>query len=328
MGGADKITPKPRKAEITMPDSPIIKTDQGAINVRILAREAKVDFRRIEAASLKVVTHLTSAEAKRMFVRMFSTLQLNSHFISVIARTRLDHADIEKIEAAMRKDMEAATDSLNQAIDGAEALFKAHGISSVATYDAKPLKIEVGLLSSSGRRFLEVINKMDQLMPLLQTLEIHEVLTTQAVDVQRAAMKRQIRAIANSARRLATGLRRRMNAMAAEEASPSPSEPAVSGGAGGGPLNGPPVDEGQSVDPSEPVQPGSAPDSGADPFEGGNEVDVSSAAGHQEGPATRRPRRSATQPRDSGGMEAELASPELSADGGVATSQSVEERQP
>lgn len=310
-----------------MPDSPIIKTDQGAINARILAREAKVDFRRIEAASLKVVTHLTSAEAKRMFVRMFSTLQLNSHFISVIARTRLEHADIEKIEAAMRKDMEAATESLNQAIDGAEALFKAHGISSVATYDAKPLEIEVGLLSSSGRRFLEVINKMDQLMPLLQTLEIHEVLTTQAVDVQRAAMKRQIRAIANSARRLATGLRRRMNAMAVEEAISSSSEPAVPGSAVEEPLNSAPTQEGPSV-PSEPVQPGRALDAGVEPVESSNEVSMSNADGNQDAHTTRRPRRVSSQSREEAGMEAEQAAPELGADDGVATLQSVEERQP
>ena len=90
-----------------MSDSPIIKTDQGAINARILAREAKVDFRRIEAASLKVVTHLTSAEAKRMFVRMFSTLQLNSHFISVIARTQLESLDVARIAA---RDNAAAAD--------------------------------------------------------------------------------------------------------------------------------------------------------------------------------------------------------------------------
>ncbi len=51
----------------------IVKTDEGAVNARILAREAKVDFRRVEAASIKVVTRLTSAEGKRLFVRFFST---------------------------------------------------------------------------------------------------------------------------------------------------------------------------------------------------------------------------------------------------------------
>ena len=196
-----------------MPDIEIVKLDQGGANARILAREAKVDFRRVEAASVKMATRFTSAEGKRSFVRMFNTLQLNTHFISVIARTRLDHDDIGKIEAAIRAQMDAATASLNKAIDGAEALFKAHGITSAASYDTVPLDVEVHVLSSASRRFLEVLGKLDQLMPLLQTLEIHEVITAQAVDIQRAGLKRQVRDIANGARNFAIGLRRRMNAL-------------------------------------------------------------------------------------------------------------------
>lgn len=77
-----------------MPEIQIVKVDQGGVNARILAKEAKADFRRVEAASLKLPTRFTSAEGKRFFVRVFNTLQLNAHFISVIARTRLDHEDI------------------------------------------------------------------------------------------------------------------------------------------------------------------------------------------------------------------------------------------
>lgn len=191
----------------------IVKVDQGGVNARILAKEAKVDFRRVEAASIKIPTRFTSAEGKRMFVRMFNTLQLNTHFISTIARTRLDHDDIAKIETTLRKQTDAASASLNQAIDGAEALFKAHGITSVATYDTVPLDVDVQVLSSISRRFLEVLGKLDQMMPLLQTLEIHEVISAQAVDLQRAGLKRQVRDIGNGARNLAAGLRRRMNAL-------------------------------------------------------------------------------------------------------------------
>jgi hypothetical protein len=158
-------------------------------------------------------TRFTSAEGKRSFVRMFNTLQLNTHFIAVIARTRLDHDDIGRIEATLRAQLEAVSANLNQAIDGAEALFKAHGITRVASYDTVPLDVEVHVLSSVSRRFLEVLGKLDQLMPLLQTLEIHEVITPQEVDIQRAGLKRQVRDISNGARNFAIGLRRRMNAL-------------------------------------------------------------------------------------------------------------------
>jgi hypothetical protein len=203
--------------ERNMADTQIVKVDQGGVNARILAKETKADFRRIEAASVKMPTRFTSAEGKRFFVRLFNTLQLNTHFISVIARTRLDHDDIAKVEATIRAQLDAVNESLNSAIDGAEALFKAHGITSVATYDTVALDVEVGVLSSSGRRFLEVLSKLDQLMPLLQTLEIHEVITAQAVDIQRAALKRQVRDVANGARNFAIGLRRRMNAMGSRQ---------------------------------------------------------------------------------------------------------------
>lgn len=209
-----------------MDNADIVKTDQGGANARILAREAKVDFRRVEAASLKIATRFSSAEGKRMFVRMFNTLQLNTHFISVIARTRLDHDDIGRIEAALRARIEAVATGLDEAIDGAEALFKAHGITHVASYDTVPLDIAVRVLSSISRRFLEVLVKLDQLMPLLQTLEIHELVSAQAVDTQRADLKRRVRDIANSARSLATGLRRRMNALDARVGAPA----AVNGG--------------------------------------------------------------------------------------------------
>lgn len=190
----------------------IVRVDQGGVNERILAREAKVDYRRVEAASVKMPACFTSAEGKRLFVRMFATLQLNAHFISVIARTRLDPDDVARVEAALRERLDAVSAALDRAIDGAEALFKAHGITRVATYDTRALEIEVGVLSSSGRRYLEVLGKLDQLMPLLQTLEIHEVITTREVDKQRALVKRQVRGVATAARNFASGLRRRMNA--------------------------------------------------------------------------------------------------------------------
>lgn len=196
-----------------MSDIQIVKMDEGGVNARILAKETKADFRRIEAASLKMRACFTSAEGKRFFVRLFSTLQLNTHFISVIARTRLDHDDVAKVEAAIRTQLEAVNENLNKAIDGAEALFKTHGVTSVATYDTVPLEVDVGVMSSTSRRYLEVLGKLDQLMPLLQTLEIHEVITAQAVDIQRAGLKRQVRNVANGTRNFAMGLRRRMNAL-------------------------------------------------------------------------------------------------------------------
>jgi hypothetical protein len=205
-----------------MADIEFVKRDQGGVNARIIARETKADFRRVEAASLKLRASFASAEGKRMFIRYFNTFQLSSHFIAVIARTRLDHGDVAKVEELIRAQMDKVAGELDRAIDGAEALFQTNAITSAATYDTVPLELEVGVLSSSSRRYLDLVTKLDQLMPLLQTLEIHEVITPQAVDIERAGFKRKVRDVANGARNLATRLRREMNAMDARRAEGAP----------------------------------------------------------------------------------------------------------
>lgn len=201
-----------------MAELDFVKHDQGGVNARILAKETKADFRRVEAASLKIKASFASAEGKRLFIRYFNTFQLAIHFISVISRTRLNHDDVTKVEALVRAHMDKVGEELNQAIDGAEALYQANGITSTATYDTVPMELDVGVLSSSSRRYLEILGKLDQLMPLLQTLEIHEVITTQAVDIERAALKRKVRDVANGTRNLTARLRREMNAMDARRA--------------------------------------------------------------------------------------------------------------
>lgn len=207
-----------------MADIEFVKRDQGGVNARIIARETKADFRRVEAASLKLRASFASAEGKRMFIRYFNTFQLSNHFVAVIARTRLNHDDVAKVEALIRAQMDKVAGELDRAIDGAEALFQTNAITSAATYDTVPLELEVGVLSSSSRRYLDLVTKLDQLMPLLQTLEIHEVITPQAVDIERAAFKRKVRDVANGARNLATRLRREMNALDARRAESAPTE--------------------------------------------------------------------------------------------------------
>jgi hypothetical protein len=203
-----------------------VKRDQGNVNARIVAKETKADFRRVEVASIKIHSSFASPDGKRFFIRHFGSFQLSNHFISVIARTRLDHGQIGQVEAAIRSQTDAVGELLDQALEGARALAQAHGITSLASYDTVPLEVEVGVLSSAGRRFLEVLVKLDQLMPLLQTLEIYEVITQQSVDVERAAVKRKVRDLANGARRLVIRLRREMNALSAAPGSSGEGEDA------------------------------------------------------------------------------------------------------
>ena len=196
-----------------MTGTEIVVLDDGGINARLLARQAKADFRRVEGASLKMPARLVSAEGKRMFLRMFNTLQLNDYFISVIAPTRLDDEEMAKIEDALRARLDKVAEGLDRLIDETEAQFKAHRIGWGATCDSRPLDLQVAVLSSNGRRYLEVLVKMDQLMPLLQTLQILDVTRTRDVRTQRSAITREVRNVANAARSYAGVVRKRMRDM-------------------------------------------------------------------------------------------------------------------
>lgn len=214
-----------------------IRLDQGGINARILATQAKVDFRRVESASRKIQTSFYSPEVKRLFVRYLNSMQLNIYLISVIARTKLPHAVIETVEGALKERLEKLHAEVNEAIDSAEALCKVHGITRLATYDTEPLAIEVKVMSSFGRRYLELMTKVDQLMPMLETLAIDDVIEVAQLDLQKALAKKSVRQVAGVTRNFAGGLRQRMNAVAAEDATQPDSGKDQRGGVGAGSPN-------------------------------------------------------------------------------------------
>jgi hypothetical protein len=156
-------------------------------------------------------------------VRYFNSAQLNIYLISVIARAKLPRAAIEKVEGTLKTQLEKLHAEVNEAIDGAEALCKIHGITRLATYDTEPLAIEVKVISSFGRRYLELMTKVDRLMPMLETLAIDDVIEVSRLDLQKALAKKSVRQVAGAARNFAAGLRQRMNAIAEGDAARSDS---------------------------------------------------------------------------------------------------------
>lgn len=195
-----------------MATGPMIKEDDGRINARILAKIAKVDYlARVEAARKKIIVTFRSPDIKRIFLRYFDSMQLNMHFVSVIARTRLPAAVVEEVEASVEQRMRQATQTADVAIEQAAILLQANGITSQAEYDALPLELTVRVISGFGRHFLELMSKVDQLMPLLDTLAIDGVITQKDHTIQKSAFDKSVRSIAGGARMFADGLRRRMH---------------------------------------------------------------------------------------------------------------------
>lgn len=108
-----------------MSETALALMDTGEANKRILSKdEYRADVRRVEAASLKRKTRLASAEGKWICARCFYSFQASMYFISTLGCTKLPLEQIEQIEQAIQTKLEEATKELNQAIDGADLLFK------------------------------------------------------------------------------------------------------------------------------------------------------------------------------------------------------------
>jgi hypothetical protein len=189
----------------------IIQNDRlGLTNIRLLSKGEQIDYTRVEGASLKIMSRLLSPEGKRLYLRLFGTVQLQINFIGGVARAVMEAKVIDPLVESIKVRIDDLHKALNMAIDGAEILFKQHGIVNIASYDTPPLELEVPILSAQARRYYEAIVKFDQLMPLLQTLQIHEVVTDADANDSRARLKGDFRAIAGVSRRMADRLRTRL----------------------------------------------------------------------------------------------------------------------
>lgn len=191
-----------------------VRADHGAINARLLARQASADFRHVEAASVKITTRFVSAEAKRIVVRYFPSYQLSGYYVSIIARRTLPADVIVRAEQWLNVKLDAAAAALQRALDHADAMLRAHGIVQLATYDTVPLELELGVLSSRARRYSELIQQVDLLMPMLFTLEVYELIDDVEFARRSHAAWREVRKLAIQARALARDMRTRVHAAA------------------------------------------------------------------------------------------------------------------
>lgn len=194
----------PTEAKLT------IKADHGATNRKLLARQAAADMTRIESASRKISLHLSSPEGKRLYLRCFDITQMNLHFIAVFARMKLPGEDIDKVEQELRQLFDSRLARLNQSLVDMEAKCQANGILNLATYDVQPMLIEARVYSTLGRLLLEMIGKVDQLMPMLETLCIDDGITSSQLNIEKSRIKKNVRGVANATRMMRMDVEKRI----------------------------------------------------------------------------------------------------------------------
>lgn len=188
-----------------------IKADHGATNRKLLARQAAADLTRIESASRKISIHLSSPEGKRLYLRCFDITQMNLHFIAVFARMKLPGEDVDKVEHELRLLFDSRLARLNQSLVDMESKCEANSILTLATYDVEPMLIEAKVYSTLGRLMLEMIGKVDQLMPMLETLCIDEAISNSQLNIEKSRIKKNVRGAASATRMLRMSLEKRLS---------------------------------------------------------------------------------------------------------------------
>lgn len=90
-----------------------------------------------------------------------------------------------------------------------EQQLRLHHIDSLATYAIDPLVLDARVLGKIGRRLLELIGKIDQLMPMLETLAIDELISESQLNIKKSVFKKAVRSVAGVVRTLKSGLQKK-----------------------------------------------------------------------------------------------------------------------
>lgn len=190
----------------------IVNANHDVTNRRLLARRAIARSDHIESASRKVSITLYSPEGKRLYLRCFEITQVNFHYITVFAHMKVSEQEVGRIEQELRSMLENRLARANQALADMEAQCVAQNITSLATYDVEPLLLDTKVFSMLDRRLLELIEKVDQLMPMLETLCIDEAITPSQLVIEKSKLKNMVRGAAKAVRISRATLERRANA--------------------------------------------------------------------------------------------------------------------
>lgn len=244
----------------------LARMDDQAANRRILERIGeRADFRRVEEASIKRTTRLSSPTGKRILARCFYSLQLNMWYLQVVGSGKLPEENIEQVETLVRKSLDKALAAANRELDAAHEQLRRHAVETVATYDAAPLELEVSIVTAHARKFFELLHKVDEMMPLIQTLAIEEIIDDRTAAKMRTRCSRMALKITGSVRMFAIACRKKVRALevappaqrtaSEERGNPDDALEAIDGGleAAGDAASGPTTTTGDEAKAQPPV---------------------------------------------------------------------------
>jgi hypothetical protein len=192
------------------------------VNEKYLQKLGRRDwFRNNQSAYIEVEVKFLNAKVKSHYVRYFNPTSTNIHLIENACA--LLHSDvikpehIEKFEADLRARMEAAASEIETNVIAGTKLAADNAVPLEVKFFQEPLKLTVKILSPLCYEYLDVLQKADRLIVILECLRIRGTIERKACEQQISRVHHVLDGIQRAAFQLAVGLRARSKAAPAEE---------------------------------------------------------------------------------------------------------------
>lgn len=178
----------------------IQKNQPGDFNARILNQLAHSRWQRFEGCYVKVPIVLRSPDVKRLYAREFNWLQLNMMWIDKIAHEQFLESVCDRVEEAINMKMARCMEITLQAIECLQNVCAHHQIIHLVDYPDRPITTVACIISSTGKQYLNLLQKIDGMMHIVDTLAAHRKINKRQCALCKGAVRRQVKRIARTIR--------------------------------------------------------------------------------------------------------------------------------
>jgi hypothetical protein len=184
------------------------------VNEKYLQKLGRRDwFRNNQSAYIEVEVKFLNAKVKSHYVRYFNPTSTNIHLIenacALLQSDVIKPEHIEKFEADLRARMEAVASEIETNVAAGTTLAADNAVPLEVKFFQEPLKLTVKILSPLCYEYLDVLQKADRLIVILECLRIRGTIERRACEQQISRVHHVLDGIQRAAFQLAVGLRAR-----------------------------------------------------------------------------------------------------------------------
>jgi hypothetical protein len=184
------------------------------VNERYMQRIARRDwFKNNQAPYFEVAVAFVNAKVKSHYARYFDLTSHNIHLIenacALLQSDVIKPEHIEVFETELRTRIDTVATELDTNTRAGTQLAEENAIALDVKYFQEPLKIAVKILSPLCFEYLDVLQKADRLILVLESLRLRRTIERKACEQQISRVHHVLAGIQRAAFQLAVGLRAR-----------------------------------------------------------------------------------------------------------------------